>query len=302
MASQRYEEGGRVRRHLLGILSLVLLLSSHAGADVTISGTQIRGRGANGVLRCTGVRLENPGTIVSARDSGAGFWLQSDTGQFLRFNTAQEALGTPLTPGTWYAYPNLYRDQDEAGVSVTVGSGGGGVDSAADVTGVWAWFANGDVTFRPDGTLVQGDLTGRWTKDGPRVNVQWSHGYYDFLTLSADGQHLSGYGSRDPKATSGFAVSANRKAGAARPGPDTASVAGVWEWFVNGDVTFHPDGSLTQGNLRGQWSQSGSQVRVQWSHGYYDFLTLSADGRRLSGYGSTDPKATSGFGVSGSRK
>ena len=114
MASQRYEEGGRVRRHLLGILSLVLLLSSHAGADVTISGTQIRGRGANGVLRCTGVRLENPGTIVSARDSGAGFWLQSDTGQFLRFNTAQEALGTPLTPGTWYAYPNLYRDQDES--------------------------------------------------------------------------------------------------------------------------------------------------------------------------------------------
>ena len=79
------------------------------------------------------------------------------------------------------------------------------------ISGVWAWFANGDVTFRSDGTLVQGKLTGRWTQNGSNVKVQWSHGYYDFLILSADGRQLSGYGSQNPKATSGFPVSGTRR-------------------------------------------------------------------------------------------
>jgi hypothetical protein len=62
-----------------------------------------------------------------------------------------------------------------------------------------------------------------------------------------------------------------------------AHVPGTWSWFVNGNVTFHANGTLTQGNLTGRWSCQGGLVRISWSHGFVDHVRVSVDGARMSG-------------------
>lgn len=104
----------------------------------------------------------------------------------------------------------------------------------------------------------------------------------------------------DTPATSAAPTSAAPTSAA--PATGCAAIPGVWSWFTNGDVTFRADGTLTQGSLTGRWTCTDGRVSVSWSHGYYDTLTLSADGRSLSGFGSTDPRATSGFSVTGRKK
>jgi len=64
-----------------------------------------------------------------------------------------------------------------------------------------------------------------------------------------------------------------------------SSIPGDWEWFINGIVTFYPDGTLTQANgLTGKWRvMNDGTVVIEWSHGYKDTLTLSDDGKTLTG-------------------
>jgi hypothetical protein len=149
--------------------------------------------GANGGMQW----VENPAEVLGAGAVGAGFAV---------VHAAQDRGASTATFWT---------------VAVCSGAVAAAVDtpatSAAPATGcaaipgVWSWFTNGDVTFRADGTLTQGSLTGRWTCTDGRVSVSWSHGYYDTLTLSADGRSLSGFGSTDSRATSGFSVSGRKK-------------------------------------------------------------------------------------------
>ncbi len=125
-----------MKRSLIQLLlvSWLLTLASPALADQTISGTQSRGKGSDGKLTCAGVAIFNGGTVVRATDSGAGFWLQNDKGKILRFNRESDAVGTVLDGGTWWAYPNLYRNNSEAGVSVTVATGAGEGASTSSTT------------------------------------------------------------------------------------------------------------------------------------------------------------------------
>jgi hypothetical protein len=60
------------------------------------------------------------------------------------------------------------------------------------LTGVWSWFSRRMVTFVADGTASSGTLTARWTCESGNVTIHWSHGYVDRLTLSADGNSLTG--------------------------------------------------------------------------------------------------------------
>jgi hypothetical protein len=113
----------------------------------------------------------------------------------------------------WKGWPWCTVDQvraadAEAQAVITV------VPPCERIAGVWAWFVNGDVTFRDDGTLVQGSLTGRWTcadSDG-EVTIEWSHGYTDRVKLSDDGKRLTGTNNQ------GATISGVRK---------TASVAAI---------------------------------------------------------------------------
>jgi hypothetical protein len=62
-------------------------------------------------------------------------------------------------------------------------------------------------------------------------------------------------------------------------------LAGVWSWFVNGDVFIKADGTFAQpqARLTGTWLCDGTNVVMLWSHGATDRLTLSPDGMHLSG-------------------
>ena len=160
-------------------LLIFLMLFSQAVADVTVSGTQTRGRGSDGKLRSTAVTLRNGGTVVRAADSGGGFWLESDTGQVMRFNDAGQAVGVSIPPGTWRAYPNLYRGHDEASVSVVISTGGGGGSNSAprDEVNETRWTVNGHPVpwvFHGNGTVDAAGLwNGTWTlvQDGYQVNI-----------------------------------------------------------------------------------------------------------------------------------
>lgn len=93
------------------------------------------------------------------------------------------------------------------------------------IPGTWSWFVNGDVTFREDGTLVQGPLTGRWTcsNQDRRVSIVWSHGFTDSMVLSEDGTSLTG------KNNTGNTVTGRRKGWTDRAG--TGAGGGLW-WYV----------------------------------------------------------------------
>jgi hypothetical protein len=60
------------------------------------------------------------------------------------------------------------------------------------VPGVWSWFNGSVVTIAAGGSASGGALTARWTCASGKVVMHWSHGYVDRLTLSADGNNLSG--------------------------------------------------------------------------------------------------------------
>lgn len=88
--------------------------------------------------------------------------------------------------------------------------------SCASISGVWSWFVNGDVTFKPNGTLIQGPRTGRWSCANGNVTIVWSHGYTDRLTLAGDGRTMTGtnqYGNT----ISGSRRSSGGGGGTARP-------------------------------------------------------------------------------------
>ena len=64
--------------------------------------------------------------------------------------------------------------------------------ACVNISGLWSWFVNGDVTFNSDRTLVQGALTGEWVCTDGHVVIHWSHNYVDNLSLSSEGTHLQG--------------------------------------------------------------------------------------------------------------
>ena len=80
------------------------------------------------------------------------------------------------------------------------------------LTGKWRWIAAGTETapceFFPDGRAVVAHATGTWTLVDPakrEYRIEWSNGYVDLVTLSADGLTLGGQN------TEGSSVEARRK-------------------------------------------------------------------------------------------
>ncbi|MBX9569574.1 MAG: hypothetical protein K2X77_11795 [Candidatus Obscuribacterales bacterium] len=188
------------------LASLTLLTPAYA--DVTLSGSQIRGKGSNGQLISTGVVIQNPGTIVKANDAGAGFWLQSASGKIRRFNKASDSIGTIVEPGTWYAYPNIYQNQDRAGVWVLVSTGSGTSSSAVVPSGggsaVGPWKYTTKVPsmgtfalpreFKADGSILDkstNKIDGFWVQEGEFVYFGQSPGQRTVkFQMSPDGTRL----------------------------------------------------------------------------------------------------------------
>lgn len=70
-----------------------------------------------------------------------------------------------------------------------------------------------------------------------------------------------------------------------------SGVVGTWHWFTGETVTISPAYTLTAMNgsdvsNEGVWtvvSAADRTIKLTWKNGYIDTLTLSADGKTLSG-------------------
>lgn len=203
-------------KSLVSGLVILLMASGLALANVTVSGTQTRGRGADGKLHSTGVVLQDGGPIIRASDSGAGFWLESDSGQVLRFYSANEAVGTLVPAATWRAYPNLYPGHDEASVAVVIGAAGTttasppSTPSGTSPAGLWDTTIPGSVhvqlRFTGSGSSWSGQFFGRkgWEnmadlkvdlstgKISWRRPLAWSNESDQFYSATVTGSTMSG--------------------------------------------------------------------------------------------------------------
>lgn len=149
----------------------VLCLTSpvSAWADLTLSGSQTRGMGTDGKLRCSGLQLPQGGVILSASDAGAGLWLQGPNGQVLRFTPASKAVGAQLSAGVWYVYPNLPAKENTAGASVTIQASGAGMDGTYGGT----WGEQGKLVLTVKKGAVSGVLSGT-DNEGTVISVNIS--------------------------------------------------------------------------------------------------------------------------------
>jgi len=144
------------------IVSILYLASAVASqAEVTLSGSQTRGQGTDGKLRCSGVKLPDGGVIAAASDTGgAGLWLQGPGGAVLRFTPASKAAGAKLDSGTWYAYPNLPPKANSADCTVTITTEKSGGTKSFDGTYSGTWGEMGQLKLTVKNGAVTGVLTG----------------------------------------------------------------------------------------------------------------------------------------------
>jgi hypothetical protein len=74
------------------------------------------------------------------------------------------------------------------------------------------------------------------------------------------------------------------------------NIAGKWTWSTGGTATIKHGGKLSKGARTASWTCSNDKVVLVWSHGFVDHLTLSEDGRTLSGTNNL------GYEITASRK
>jgi len=116
----------------------------------------------------------------------------------------------PVIRTVWVSGTGMYTLEvfpKDFGKSVMLDAGGSASTSwQSPLVGVWNWSFGGDVTFKSDGTFVQGPRGGRWTKYQGKVSMAWSHGFTDVLDLSADNRNLTGYGFKTSEPASKWKV------------------------------------------------------------------------------------------------
>lgn len=145
------------------------------------------------------------------------------------------------------------------------------------LAGCWSYktFLPLLVTITADGKVTGFLEGGRWVDNGNRrYAITWPHSV-DTMTLSADGRTFTGInnyvGDR-------IAVTGRRESGDAR------SPAGTWQSSNGAPTTFRDDGSVVSGFMPGRWTRNpDGTIRVVWDFAFVDQVTLSPDGRSLSG-------------------
>jgi hypothetical protein len=102
--------------------AIVLLHGLSYAADITAHGMQTRGHGTDGKLSGEGFSVPSgkTGSITGAECDGDGFWVEGGGAGVRRFKTANAAIGATFSPGSYRVYPNLKKEQEIAGVTITV--------------------------------------------------------------------------------------------------------------------------------------------------------------------------------------
>ncbi|HEX4485985.1 MAG TPA: toll/interleukin-1 receptor domain-containing protein [Terriglobales bacterium] len=139
------------------------------------------------------------------------------------------------------------------------------------VIGCWTWFNGAPVTINSDGRIVAEPFTGKWQRVGQRsYHLTWPEAV-DAITISADGNSLSGSNQY------GFPTSGTRLA----PG---AGIAGAWRWPNGAIVMITPQGTFSVGPFSGRWRATGSNTfNLTWPKPV-DSVNLSSDSRRIAGH------------------
>jgi hypothetical protein len=69
--------------------------------------------------------------------------------------------------------------------------------------------------------------------------------------------------------------------------PKCNDIVGQWKWFVGPQITFNADHSFSNGENSGNWEVTNAAERkytLRWDvGGFVDEVTLSGDGRKLTG-------------------
>lgn len=104
--------------------ALLLLFSFQAQAQgYTLEGTQIKGTaGNNASLQCQGLTITKTVKITDISGNNAGFWIQSNGALIKNFwkKNDSSGIGFTLKPGTYFVYPNLAPNQNQASVKLTL--------------------------------------------------------------------------------------------------------------------------------------------------------------------------------------
>lgn len=88
-----------------------------------MNGTQTRGNaGSNASLNCTGVTISTTMKIVEIKGENAGFWITNGASTIQTYwkKNDPSAIGYQLNPGTYYVYPNLPANLNNASVSLVL--------------------------------------------------------------------------------------------------------------------------------------------------------------------------------------
>ena len=69
----------------------------------------------------------------------------------------------------------------------------------------------------------------------------------------------------------------------ATSGRSCGRIVGRWSWYLQlSESTFHKDGTAVHsGGTTGKWSCAGDTVKVSWSNGITDHITVSQDGNGI---------------------
>lgn len=158
---------------------------------------------------------------------------------------------------------------------------GGGACTPA---GRWKWVDGAITVLHPDGTVTSTTgSTARWQHvGGNRYSLTWSNGSVDTLAVSADGRFMEG-----SNATGRFLKVECDNPGAGAPAPSArgCTPVGEWKWVDGARTVLHPDGAVTStSGASARWQNvGGNQIRLTWSNGSVDLLTLAADGLSMLG-------------------
>jgi len=99
----------------------VFLSTSISAQQVKLSGSQTKGSaGSNAQLSCTPVTITKTMQIFSISGDNAGFWITNGSSIIATYYNSndQSAIGRTLNPGTYYVYPNLKKNQNNATVTL----------------------------------------------------------------------------------------------------------------------------------------------------------------------------------------
>ncbi len=98
---------------------LVLTTMAVSAQTVSITGTQKAGAaGINADLKCNPVKIDQTMYIYNVEGDCAGFWISTQSGVFVTFESMEKAKNYVLKPGVYYVFPNLRQGQSNAKVTV----------------------------------------------------------------------------------------------------------------------------------------------------------------------------------------